>query len=307
MGASDITRFLSALAVDGKVAASTQNQALSALLFLYREVPEVDVPWLDGLVRAKRPGRLPVVLTRDEVRAVIQRLDGVPRLMAYLLYGAGLRVLECCRLRVRDVDFATNQIVVRGGKGDKDRVTMLPVAVKRALARHLETVRAQHQDDLDRGAGWVELPSALMRKYPNVAVGLSRHANLLPSGDAPVPAAPPARIRAPTGRKVRGPTSRHHQTRYPSHAAPFVRDALAGGEPRHPNHPRVARVPGRGDHTDLHPRPELRSVRRAQPGRRHARSMRQSGPFSAVSALKCMATGYAATPRRRNRQSGAGR
>ncbi len=116
---------------------------------------ELDVPWLDGLVRAKRPERLPVVLTREEVRAVIQRLEGVPRLMAYLLYGAGLRVLECCRLRVQDVDFATNQIVVRGGKGDKDRVTMLPVAVKRALARHLENVREQHQDDLKHGAGWV--------------------------------------------------------------------------------------------------------------------------------------------------------
>ena len=98
---------------------------------------------------------------------MIQRLEGVPRLMAYLLYGAGLRVLECCRLRVQDVDFATNQIVVRGGKGDKDRVTMLPVAVKRALARHLESVREQHQDDLKHGAGWVELPTALVRKYPN--------------------------------------------------------------------------------------------------------------------------------------------
>jgi len=167
MGAPEITRFLSFLAVDGKVAASTQNQALSALLFLYREVLELDVPWLDGLVRAKRPERLRVVLTREEVRAVIQRLEGVPRLMAYLLYGAGLRVLECCRLRVQDVDFATNQIVVRGGKGDKDRVTMLPVAVKRALARHLESVREQHQDDLKHGAGWVELPTALVRKYPN--------------------------------------------------------------------------------------------------------------------------------------------
>jgi len=167
MGAPEITRFLSFLAVDGKVAASTQNQALSALLFLYREVLELDVPWLDGLVRAKRPERLPVVLTREEVRAVIQRLEGVPRLMAYLLYGAGLRVLECCRLRVQDVDFATNQIVVRGGKGDKDRVTMLPVAVKRALAWHLESVREQHQDDLKHGAGWVELPTALVRKYPN--------------------------------------------------------------------------------------------------------------------------------------------
>jgi integron integrase len=169
MGASEITRFLTWLAVDGHVAASTQNQALSALLYLYQEVLDVEVPWLDDIVRAKRPQRLPVVLTREEVRAVLEQLEGTPRLMAYLLYGAGLRVLECCRLRAQDVDFARNQIVVRGGKGDKDRVTMLPFAVKAALARHLETVREQHQTDLRFGAGWVELPTALMRKYPNAA------------------------------------------------------------------------------------------------------------------------------------------
>ena len=118
-------------------------------------------------MRAKRPQRLPVVLTRDEVRAVLQRLEGVPRLMACLLYGAGLRVLECCRLRAQDVDFDANQIVVRGGKGDKDRVTMLPAVAKADLARHLEMVRVQHHDDLAVGAGWVELPTALLRKYPN--------------------------------------------------------------------------------------------------------------------------------------------
>ena len=126
MGAAEVAKFLTSLAVDGQVAASTQNQALSALLFLYKDVLEVDLPWLDGIVRARRPERLPVVLSRDEVRAVFQRLDGVSRLMASLLYGAGLRVLECCRLRVQDLDFTTNQIVVRGGKGDKDRITMLP-------------------------------------------------------------------------------------------------------------------------------------------------------------------------------------
>jgi integrase len=150
-----------------RVAASTQNQALSALLFLYREVLGVDLPWLDGIVRAKRPARLPVVLTREEVRAVLARLDGVPRLMACLLYGAGLRVLECCRLRVQDLDFAASQIVVRGGKGDRDRVTVLPSLVKTDLARHLAEVRAQYQRDLAAGAGWVELPTALLRKYPN--------------------------------------------------------------------------------------------------------------------------------------------
>jgi integron integrase len=156
MGAPEVTAFLTSLAV-----------ALSALLFLYREVLGVELPWLDDVVRAKRPQHLPVVLTRDEVRAVLQQLDGVPRLMAILLYGAGLRLLECCRLRVKDVDFATNQIVIRDGKGRKDRVTMLPAAVKPALVAHIQRVREQHQTDVRQGAGWVELPGALARKYPN--------------------------------------------------------------------------------------------------------------------------------------------
>ena len=167
MGAPELTRLLSALAVDGKVAASTQNQALSALLFLYREVLQLEVPWLDGVVRAKRPLRLPVVLSREEVRAVLQPLQGPPRLMACLLYGAGLRLLECCRLRVQDVDFAANSILIRTGKGDKDRMTLLPDMVKADLARYLERVRKQHALDLQHGAGWVELPTALGRKYPN--------------------------------------------------------------------------------------------------------------------------------------------
>jgi integron integrase len=167
LGAPEVTGFLSSLAIDGRVAASTQNQALGALLFLYRDVLELDLPWLDGVVRAKRPERLPVVLTREEVAAVLRPLTGVPRLMESLLYGSGLRLLECCRLRIQDIDFARNQIVVRGGKGDKDRVTMLPGVVKADLARHLEAVRAQHQSDLRREAGWVELPTALARKYPN--------------------------------------------------------------------------------------------------------------------------------------------
>jgi integron integrase len=167
MGAGEITQFLSALAVQRNVAASTQNQALSALLFLYRNVLEQELPWLDDVVRAQRPERLPVVLTREEVRAVIRELDGPARLLALLLYGAGLRVLEAARLRIKDVDFARNEIVVRGGKGDRDRVTMLPGAVKSDLAKHIEVVRAQHEADLRHGAGWVELPWALARKYPN--------------------------------------------------------------------------------------------------------------------------------------------
>jgi integrase len=153
IGAPEITRFLTSLAVDSKVAASTQNQALSALLFLYREVLLQEVPWLDDLVYAKRPHHLPVVLTREEVRAVLGQIHGVPRLMAFLLYGAGLRLLECARLSVKDIDPGRNQIVVRAGKANKDRLTMLPAAIKADLLRHLDGVRDQHQRDLPAGAG----------------------------------------------------------------------------------------------------------------------------------------------------------
>src|SRR3989442_2579790 len=132
MRATEVSRFLSSLAVEGRVSASTQNQALAALLFLYGPVLGVELPWLDDLVRAVRPERLPVVLSRDEVRAVLLALRGTSRLMAVLLYGAGLRVLECARLRVKDLDFSANQIVVRSGKGDRDRVTLLPARVRPA-------------------------------------------------------------------------------------------------------------------------------------------------------------------------------
>ena len=148
------------------MAASTQNQALSALLFLYREVLEQQLPWMDDIVRAKASVRIPVVLTREEVRTVIAGLDGPTRLLALLLYGAGLRLLKAAQLRVKDVDFERNQITVRAGKGAKDRVTMLPAAAARELAKHLEGVRDLHAADLRAGAGWVELPWALGRKYP---------------------------------------------------------------------------------------------------------------------------------------------
>jgi integron integrase len=167
MGAPEVSRFLTALAVEGKVTASTQNQALSALLFLYRNVLGVELPWLDDLVRARRPRRLPVVLSREEVGAVIARLDGTPKLMACLLYGGGLRLLECARLRVKDIDFGANHIVVRGGKGDRDRRTVLPRIVREPLRRHLEVVQRHHEQDVASRAGWVELPAAISRKYPN--------------------------------------------------------------------------------------------------------------------------------------------
>jgi integron integrase len=168
MGQQEIVQFLSALAVKEHVSASTQNQALCALLFLYREVLARDIGWLEDVVRAKRPRRLPVVLTRREVRVLLGALQGINWIMAGLLYGAGLRLLECLRLRVKDIDFGANQIVVREGKGNKDRVTMLPAIVRDPLVSHLECVRTLHQHDLERGVGRVYLPEALGRKYPNV-------------------------------------------------------------------------------------------------------------------------------------------
>ena len=167
LGSREITAFLTSLAVDRRVAASTQNQALSAILFLYREVLAVDLPWLDDVVRAKRPLHLPVVLTREEVRAVLSRMTGVTATMAGLLYGSGLRLLECCRLRVQDVDFGRHEIVVRRGKGARDRRTMLPARLRSELSAHLTQVRAQHDFDQRADAGWVELPHALARKYSN--------------------------------------------------------------------------------------------------------------------------------------------
>lgn len=169
LGEQEISAFLTHLAVSAKVSASTQNQALSALLFLYRDVLARDLEWLDGVVRAKRPVRLPVVLSRAEAAALLGHLHGVPRLMASLLYGSGLRLLECCRLRVKDVDFDRREITVRDGKGRKDRVTMLPAGLAAPLAAQIERVRRQHAEDLRAGAGSVELPGALDRKYPRAA------------------------------------------------------------------------------------------------------------------------------------------
>jgi integron integrase len=169
MGADEIRCFLSHLATDRHVSASTQTQALSALLFLYRHVLERDLEWLDGVVRAKRSVRLPVVLTRDEVRAILQELRGVPWLVASLLYGCGLRLLEGLRLRVKDIDFERNEILVRDGKGAKDRVTMLPQKLKQSLTAHLDRVKAVYLADRSVGAGAVVLPGAIGLKYPMAA------------------------------------------------------------------------------------------------------------------------------------------
>jgi integron integrase len=166
LGETEVTAFLNHLATDRSVAASTQNQALSALLFLYKQVLGVELDWLDRLVRAKRPERVPVVLTKEEVERLLRALDGTHWLMASLLYGTGLRLMECLRLRVKDVDFGYRQILIRDGKGEKDRITMLPERLIEPLRKQMDRARQLHDLDLREGFGEVHLPYALSRKYP---------------------------------------------------------------------------------------------------------------------------------------------
>jgi integron integrase len=173
MGSDEIGRYLTYLAVERRVSASTQNQALSALLFLYRQVLRLDPGTVDHVPHAHSPMRVPVVLSIDEVRAVLDQLTGIPRMIVALLYGAGLRLQESLELRVKDLDFDRNQIAVSRGKGQKDRRTMLPASVKVRLTAHLRDVRRQHLRDLSEGLGRVLLPAALERKYPNAATELS--------------------------------------------------------------------------------------------------------------------------------------
>ena len=169
MGVVEVEAFLSTLATRDDVAASTQNQALSALLFLYREVLGIELPWMESVVRAKRPQKVPVVLSHDEVARLLAVLDGQPWLMAALLYGAGIRLMECVRLRVQDVDFGRREILVRNGKGGKDRRVPLPQRLHERLREQVDRVGLQHQADLLAGRGEVYLPHALSRKYPNAA------------------------------------------------------------------------------------------------------------------------------------------
>ena len=164
-----VEAFLTGLATRDRVAASTQNQALSALLFLYREVLGVELAWMENVVRAKRPQRLPVVLSRAQVGRLLERLAGREALMAGLLYGSGLRLMECVRLRLKDVDLERNELTVRNGKGGKDRMTVLPAALREDLVRQRAEVRRLHARDLACGLGRVHLPHALARKYPNAA------------------------------------------------------------------------------------------------------------------------------------------
>ncbi len=169
LGEVEVTAFLNHLAVERKVSASTQNQARNALLFLYRNVLDRDLDWLKEVIQAKGPRRLPVVLTREEVAELLRHLHGTPWLVAATMYGTGLRLLECCRLRVKDIDFRQRQLLVRDGKGQKDRVTVLPRNLVKPLTAHLERVERQHQLDLEIGAGSVALPFAFARKNPSAA------------------------------------------------------------------------------------------------------------------------------------------
>ncbi len=169
LSAREVEAFLSMLAVQKNVSASTQNQAQAAILFLFRSVLQLELPWLDEIVRAKRPARLPLVMTREEVSAVLAELPGVQRLMATLLYGAGLRLLECLQLRVKDVDFAQRQLVIRDPKGRRDRLAILPSTALNPLQCHLERGRPSHEREVARGRGRVALPSSLSVKYPNAS------------------------------------------------------------------------------------------------------------------------------------------
>ncbi len=169
MGAEEVREFLTHLATKDQVAAATQNQAFSALLFLYRDVLKQELPWIDNIERAKRPPKLPVVFTPEEARAVLTKLHGPARLMANLLYGCGLRLNECVRLRIKDIDFGYLHITVREAKGGRDRVTMLPVSLVESLRRQIEKRRILHEEDIAAGFGTVFLPTALARKYPHAA------------------------------------------------------------------------------------------------------------------------------------------
>jgi len=196
MGTRELEQFLTYLAVKGRVASSTQNQALSAILFMYKEVLNIELPWLNDMTRAKRPEKIPVVFSKNEIQKLFANLDGTYWTMAHLLYGAGLRLMECLRLRVKDVDFDMNQITVRDGKGKKDRVTMLPEIVKIHLQQHLDKVRIVHKQDLADGYGEVYLPYALERKYPQASREWGWQ-YVFPSGN---------RSRDPRSNKIR----RHH-------------------------------------------------------------------------------------------------
>ncbi len=273
LGAAEVEAFLSHLATEGRVSASTQNQALAALLFLYREVLGVELPWMEGIVRAKRPARLPVVLTETEVRALLAQLDGTRWLAVSLLYSSGMRLLEGLRLRVKDVDFERREITVRDGKGARDRRTMLSERLIEPLRSHLARVRVLHERDLSEGFGDVYLPFALARKYPKAGRSWPWQ-YVFPAG---------SRSTDPRGGAVR----RHHldekvvqravaraaaragidQTGLAAHTEAQLRDPPARGRLRHTHGPGAPRAQGRFHDDDLHARAQQGRPGRGKPAR----------------------------------------
>jgi integron integrase len=241
MGSAEVNAFLSHLAVELKVSASTQNQALAALLFLYRDVLESDLE-LEGLVRARTRRRLPVVLTPEEVRVVLERLTGAETLVAGLLYGSGLRLMEALRLRVQDLNFGRRELIVRDGKGGKDRRTLLPNRLGDQLKQHLRKVRDIHQADLAAGYGRVELPYALARKYPNAPVEWGWQW------------AAPCRA-----------GERHPSTRHAAYPPSLLRYPSAGAWTGHPHDPGVDGAQRCKQHHDLHPCAQPRPYGSEQP------------------------------------------
>ncbi len=268
--ARDLEAFLTHLAVAGKVSASTQNQAKSALLFLYREVLEIKLPWLDNGTQAKAPKRLPVVLTVSEVQAVLSRLSGTHALIASLLYGGGMRLMEAVRLRVKDVEFARHEIVVREGKGFKDRVTMLPEAVVAPLKAHLAKVKALHDEDLAHGHARCTCLSRRTRNIPTPgAIGAGSTCSRPESvgRSALGQDAPPScgRERCAARGEAGGARCGADQACHAAHPAAFLCDPPAAGRLRHPHGTGAARPFGCFHHDDLHSRAEQGRQGRGEP------------------------------------------
>jgi hypothetical protein len=291
----EVVAFLRALVDERHVSASTQAQALAALLFLYREVLGRPLQMAGLVLRGLGVTRIPVVLDRAEVSRVLAQLPGVYHLVGLLLYGSGLRLLECLTLRIKDVDLGRSEIRVRRGKGQKDRVTMVPEAAREPLRDHLERVRARHEADLAAGAGAVVLPEALARKYPGAIhswvwqVGLPGDAAICGPGDRGGAAAPSAPLGGAAGDDAGGAAVGDRQAGQLSYLAALLRDPSIGGGIRHPDGAGAAGAPGREDDDDLHPRVAAGGPRSSQPGGPIAgRGLRSLQVFPFTAPWRCI-------------------
>jgi integron integrase len=292
LGLAEVNAFLSHLAVEGRVSPSTQNQALAALLFLYRDVLRVQLGQPRDYLRALRPRRLPVVLSREEVRALLAQLGGHERLIATLLYGGGLRLLEALRLRVHDLDFDRREVIVRAGKGDKDRRTVMPASLVDDLRRHLDEVHDAWQRDRAANLPGVWLPTALARKYPNAgtewhwqwAFPTARQQRDPRSGVVRRHHLPDRTLQ----RAVRQgrPARRHRQGGNLPHPAALLRHPPARGRLRHPHRPGAARAPRREDDHDLHPRAQPWRTGREEPGGLRMKRGRETAPIRVAFAQR---------------------